>query len=196
MGGIIRGIPRTAALAAVLVISGCRIGDVGVTPVNDSRAFDLPGQELTIDSTSDLRLVPGHGRALRVSRRLTGMAAEEGNASWALDGSTLRLTAKCRGLVIECGSHYTVEVPANVAVSVRTEGAEVSADGLPNALTVRTGTGHIRAAKTSGTLRLSSGTGDVAVDESASSDVEVHSRQARHTLAFATAPRGGEHPRR
>jgi hypothetical protein len=178
-----------AAIAVALAISGCRLGDTGVPPINDSQTFDLPGHLLTVDSTSDLRLVPGGQRGLTVSREFTGMAAEEGNASWTLEGDTLKLTATCSGLVIECGSLYTVAVPAGVAVSVTAEGAEVTSDSLPNDLTVRTRTGHILATRNSGTLRLTTETGDVTVDECGSSDVEVHSQDADHTLAFRTAPR-------
>jgi hypothetical protein len=171
------------------MISGCRVGDIGVPPINDSQTFDLSGHLLTIESTSDLQLVPTGERGLTVSRRLTGMAAEEGNASWTLDGNTLKLTATCSGLVIECGSLHTVAVPADVTVSVKTEGAMVTTDGLPNELTVQTRTGRIRATQSTGTLRLTSETGDITVDDCGSSDVEVHSQDADHTLTFGTAPR-------
>ncbi|MFI6284572.1 hypothetical protein ACIBCM_07420 [Streptomyces sp. NPDC051018] len=180
-----------AALAAVLLTSGCGgVGDIGVDPVSDSRSFGISGPKLTIDTTGDVRVESGKGSRVKVSRELAGKAAEDGNASWELEGDTLRLTAECKGLVLNCGSHYTVEVPPGVtAVSVRTKGGEVAADSLPGALTVETKTGDIRVTKGSGELRLSSDTGRVSVSDSLSADVRVSSRDADHTLSFARAPR-------
>ncbi|MFE2292124.1 hypothetical protein [Streptomyces sp. NPDC059452] len=178
-----------AALAAALALSSCgSIGDLGVKPRNDSRTFGLKGSSLTVESGSDLRLETADGPDLTVDRNLTGQAAEDGNASWKLKGNTLELTAKCSGLVLNCGSEYTVKVPSGVAVTVVTTGADVVARGLADALTATTGTGAIRVERSSGTLRLSSGTGRIVVRDSSSAHVEVRSDNADHTLAFRKAP--------
>lgn len=178
------------ALAAVLALSSCgSVGDLDVEPRNDNRTFEFSGKRLTVDSGSNVRIEAGDGPDLAVSRKLTGMAAEEGNASWKLDGTTLRLTAKCNGLVLNCGSNYTVKVPSGIAVTVVTEGADVTAAGLTNELTVRTKSGKIKLAGGSGPLRLTSGTGRVTVSDSSASDVDVRSHDAAHFLSFRKAPR-------
>jgi hypothetical protein len=179
-----------AAVIAVFALSSCgSVGDLDVDPRDDSRKFEFSGERLTVDSGSNVRIEAGDGPDLTVSRKLTGMAAEEGNASWNLEGSTLRLTAKCSGLVLNCGSSYTVKVPSGTAVSVVTTGADVTAAGLADELTVRTKSGRIKASGGSGPLRLTSGTGRITVSDSNSPDVVVRSHDAAHFLSFRKAPR-------
>jgi len=179
-----------AALIAVLALSSCdSVGDLDVEPRNDSREFEFSGQRLTLDSESNVRIEAGDGPGLDVSRKLTGMAAKEGNASWELNGNTLRLTAKCTGVVLNCGSNYTVKVPSGIAVTVVTSGADVTAAGLTNELTVRTKSGKIKLAGGSGPLRLTSGTGRITVSDSSAQDVEVRSHDAAAFLTFRKAPR-------
>ncbi|MFE7482632.1 DUF4097 family beta strand repeat-containing protein [Streptomyces sp. NPDC057552] len=178
-----------AALAATLALSSCgSIGDLDVKPRSDSRTFGLTGKTLVVESGSNLRLEAADGPELTVDRDLTGQAAEDGNASWELSGDRLKLTAKCSGMVLNCSSEYTVKVPSGVAVTVVTTGADVLAEGLANALTATTGTGAIRVERSSGTLRLSSGTGRVVVRDAGSAHVDVRSDNADHTLSFSKAP--------
>ncbi|MDK1476998.1 hypothetical protein QNO07_27000 [Streptomyces sp. 549] len=177
-------------LAAVLSLSSCgAVGDLDAEPRSDSRRFDFSGERLIVDSGSNVRLVAGDGPGLAVSRKLTGQAAEKGNAAWKLAGDTLRLTARCTGMVLNCSSEYTVHVPAGVTLTVRTQGADVTAESLPHRLTVRTESGRIKLSEGSGDLRLRTRTGRVDVIGSRSADVRVRSHNADHSLTFSKPPR-------
>ncbi|MCW6008056.1 hypothetical protein K1W54_26450 [Micromonospora sp. CPCC 205371] len=174
-------------LVAVVVTAGC----TDVRAVNetrdDRREFSLTGDRLVIDSGgADLRLVAGTSKAVVVDRSLTGKATVGDNASWAMDGETLRLSVTCSGFVPDCGGRHIVRVPSGVAVTV-TSDAPVRAVGLDAALTATVIDSWLRVEEPAGALRL---TADLAVDVTGarSADVSATSRERSVALDFTVAP--------
>ena len=105
-------------LAATLAVTGC----TDVRAVNeardDRRAFPFTGERLVIDNHgADLRLVAGGEEAVEVERSLAGKATVDGNASWSLEGGTLRLRVKCSGFVPDCGGRHGCATPRSSEVS-------------------------------------------------------------------------------
>lgn len=174
-------------LLAVVAASGCADVRAVDETSEDRREFTLTGDRLVIDSGgADLRLVAGAGDAVAVERRLTGKATVDGNASWAMDGATLRLSVTCSGFVPDCGGRHVVHVPSGVAVAV-TSDAPVRAVGLDADLTATVTDAWLRVEEPAGALRL---TADLAVDVTGarSADVSATSRERGVALDFASAP--------
>ncbi|MEH1128948.1 hypothetical protein [Micromonospora sp. CPCC 206061] len=195
------------AIAAVMAAAGC----TDVRAVNetreDRRDFTFTGDRLVIDSAgTDLRLVAatsktgtsktgtsktgtstaGTGRAVEVERSLTGKATAGDNASWSMDGATLRLSVTCSGFVPDCGGRHIVHVPTGVAVTV-TSDSPVRAVGLGGALTATVTDAWLRVEDPSGALRLTAQL-NVDVTGARSTDVAATSSERNVTLAFAGAP--------
>jgi hypothetical protein len=106
------------SLAAVVAVAGC--ADIGAINEarDDWREFGLAGERLVIDSDgADLRLVAGAGAAIEVRRSLTGKATLDGNASWSMDGGTLRLRAE-----------YDVDVTGARTADVTATSTDMSVD--------------------------------------------------------------------
>lgn len=177
------------ALAAVLAGSAAcaDIGAINETR-DDRRAFPFTGARITIDSHSgELRLVAGKGGSVEVERSLTGKATLDGNASWSLDGGTLRLDVVCSGLVPDCGGQHVVHVPPGVAVKVTSDGGPVRAVGLAADLTAEVSDSWLRVENPSGTLRLQAEQ-NVDVTGARSADLSATSTERNVGLAFAGAP--------
>ncbi|WP_433389166.1 hypothetical protein [Micromonospora sp. KLBMP9576] len=154
---------------------------------DDRREFSLSGDRLVIDNDGvDLRLVAGAGAAVEVQRSLTGKATADDNASWALDGGTLRLTVTCSGLVPDCGGRHVVHVPAGVAVEV-TSDAPVRAVGLDVDFSATVTDAWLRVEDPTGPLRLHAEEG-VEVTGARSATVSATSTGRGVDLGFTSAP--------
>jgi hypothetical protein len=174
-------------VAIVALAAGC----ADVRAVNetreDRREFSLTGDRLVIESAgADLRLVDGRGETVEVERSLTGKATVGDNASWSMDGRTLRLGITCSGFVPDCGGRHIVRVPSGVAVTV-TSDAPVRAVGLGGALTATVTGAWLRVEDPSGALRLTAQF-NVDVTGARSTDVAATSSERDVTLDFAGAP--------
>lgn len=174
-------------LAATLAVAGC----TDVRAVNESRddqrAFPFTGERLVIDNHgADLRLVAGGADAVEVERSLTGKATVDGNASWSLEGGTLRLRVECSGFVPDCGGRHLVRVPAALAVEVTSDSA-VRAVGLGGDLTATVAGSWLRVEEPTGRLRLRAES-TVEVTGARSADVTARSTGLDVSLAFAGPP--------
>ncbi|MFF0741723.1 DUF4097 family beta strand repeat-containing protein [Streptomyces sp. NPDC004111] len=185
---------RSVVLAAVctlsLALTGCGAGnDLSADPVNDAKDFPFQGERLTVETDKDLVLLPAEGSTLRVSRKLAGQAAKEGNASWDLKGSTLSLAGKCSGLVLNCKAEYTVYVPKGTAVTVQGKGsAGVAAKGLDGALDLNLGRGTADVENASAPLKIRTDSGRINAGGLTSPSVDVGNDNGSIELAFAKAP--------
>ncbi|MGW6735169.1 DUF4097 family beta strand repeat-containing protein [Streptomyces sp. NPDC055013] len=173
--------------AALAYLGTGAMDDLDASPRDDRRRFDFTGRRLSVvvGGAGELRLERGRGDGLVVARELAGAAAK--NANWALDGTTLRLSAECPGIVINCRGTYVVRVPGGVDVSVTSRGS-VAVVGLRCALRISTGTGDVRVERTSGMLRLRSGSGRIQLEDVESAYVDARTRRAPLALAFARPP--------
>lgn len=175
--------------AALAYLGTGAMDDLDASPRDDQRRFDFTGPRLTVvvGGDGELRLERGRGDGLVVARELAGAAAKQGNAHWALDRDTLRLSAECPGIVINCRGEYVVRVPSGVDVSVTSRGS-VMVVGLRCALRISTESGDVRLERTSGTLRLRSDSGRIELVDAGSADVDARTRRAPLSLAFARPP--------
>lgn len=185
-----------ACAAAVLTVmalagpAGCKSSSGGATS-QDSRDFTFSGGTLAIDAReSSLTLVPGSEGKVSVRRRLEGSAAADGNASWSLQDGTLRLRAKCSGVVLECKSEHTVRVPKNVALKIDASGSAVRVEGLTGDVNaVLRNDGSLRVIGPKGTLRLRNHGGQIVVQDATSKDVRADtSADGTIRLGFSAAP--------
>ncbi|MFJ6139192.1 DUF4097 family beta strand repeat-containing protein [Kitasatospora sp. NPDC092286] len=176
------------ALAAAL--TGCGVtDDLAAQPRSDSQDFAVHGDQFTVETDQDVTLLPADGKAVRVDRHLTGRAAQDGNATWVLDGTTLRLSATCSGVALNCQADHTVHVPRNMAVTVRGTGpAGVTAKGIDGRLDVTTGQGGVDIDTASGPLRVRTRSGHITANGLTSPEVDAANDHGSVKLAFRTTP--------
>ncbi|MGW6769051.1 hypothetical protein ACWGBX_01340 [Streptomyces sp. NPDC055037] len=180
------------AFAAVALVPTYALDDLDTDPRSGEREFDFAGPRLAVivSSGSQVGLEPGRGTVLTVVRHLTGTAAKDGHAEWRLEGDTLRLSAKCSGVMINCSGRFVVRVPPGVDTSVdAASDIDVTAKGMRHALRITTRRGDIRLEGTAGALWLSSRSGRIDVLDAASPTVDARNQNAPITLGFAVAPR-------
>ncbi|MGW1075537.1 DUF4097 family beta strand repeat-containing protein [Streptomyces sp. NPDC002537] len=191
---------RTARLS--LVVGGVLLAGAGLAGCGganadeadpESRAFALSGQELTVDSdNSELELVPADGKDVKdvkVTRRFSGWTlGGSSKASWEMDGHTLKLRQHCSGLVSNCESKHTIEVPRGVKVTVKDGNGSIRARGFDQDLTLTSHNGAVRVTDSSGALDLSSSNGDVTATGSASPRVRAHSSNGGVRVALTRVP--------
>ncbi|MCX4387379.1 hypothetical protein OG777_10585 [Micromonospora peucetia] len=175
------------SIAALMAVAGC----ADIRAINETRddrqEFSLSGDRLVIDNDgADLRLVAGAGAAIEVQRSLTGKATVDDNASWSMDGGTLRLKVKCSGLVPDCGGRHIVHVPAGVVVEVNSD-APVRAVGLDADFSATVTDAWLRVEESTGALRLHAEEG-VDVTGARSANVTVTSTGRSVNLGFASPP--------
>jgi hypothetical protein len=179
------------AATALLGVSGCKPVDGGGSPTTDSRTFAFAGSRLTIETReSGLRVETGTGKEVEVERSLSGKAGSGGNASWSMEGSTLKLSVNCSGVNVNCSADNVVRVPAGIAVEVKSFGSPVSVVGLAADLTANVADdGSLKVQDPAGALRLSSQGSNITVTGARSTDVTADaSADGNVDLGFVTAP--------
>ncbi|MFJ1703188.1 DUF4097 family beta strand repeat-containing protein [Kitasatospora sp. NPDC088346] len=151
-----------AAITAVVVLgmSGCFLDqdehrDVAYSVTEPVRVLVIEGR------TGDIRVVGG-GDGVRVTEHLS-YRDQEPEATHTVADGTLTLGYRCPQ--DGCGVGYEVRVPAGTEVRVATSTGGVRLSGLTAAVDAATSTGSIEADGLAGAaVRLTTGTGDVAVD--------------------------------
>jgi hypothetical protein len=181
----------TAVGACVLLtcLTGC---DSNAQTFQDDRRFPFGGRSLTIDAhETKLTVLNGSGGEIEVERELRGTAAKDGNASWSLEGETLRLRVDRTGIVLTCESEHRVRVPKGIAVTISGTGTDTRLEGLTGDITATLShDSALRVVGPAGRLRLRNGGGDITVTEARSSDVRAEtSADGTINLTFAAAPR-------
>lgn len=187
---VLRKTSAGVLLVATTLLAGLTGCDAGPAKT-ESRSFPFSGTLLVIDTReTELRIANGDGADIEVERSLEGDAGDDGDATWALDGDTLKLSVNCSGLVLECASEHTVKVPKGVAIELKSSGSPVRIDALAGDLTATlTNDGSLRASNPAGKLRLKSGGGDIVVTGARSRDVTASTTaDANIKLGFAVAP--------
>ncbi|MEX3100135.1 DUF4097 family beta strand repeat-containing protein [Streptomyces niveiscabiei] len=168
------GTTRLVLSGAVLVaVFATACSDASEDTAPESRAFDLKGSTLTIDSgDTALEIVAAEGNRagrVEVTRWFDGSVTvgKDPKLTWSMsqDGR-LKLRMKCSGLVADCSSRHRVEIPRGVAVKVVSSDGSVKVSGVRDALSVKAGDGSVRITDTSGPLDLDTNDGSVRADVS------------------------------
>ncbi|NLT06441.1 MAG: DUF4097 domain-containing protein [Solirubrobacterales bacterium] len=142
-----------------------------VTAYRDVERIDLR------HAHGNVTLVGSDGPEVRVEvdSRHGFLAGHERTA--AVAAGELRLRGACDFLTFgTCEDHYRIEVPAGVAVTVRTSAGEATAVGLRGDLELRSSAGPVRARDVRGdTVVLRSGAGPVSADRVRAERLELRS---------------------
>lgn len=136
-----------AALAVLPLLAGCgTLGKIGVTHNPPATVFTVSARVTTvvINGGSGSIDVTGSSRStVSVSQRAF-YSDKSPNATHVLRGTTLTLSYTCPTELV-CGVSYTVQVPADVAVSVSTGAGAVTLTAISGAVTARAAAGLITA---------------------------------------------------
>ncbi|MFI6942980.1 DUF4097 family beta strand repeat-containing protein [Streptomyces sp. NPDC050418] len=156
------------------------------------RGFALQGRELTVDSEdSALDVVVGDGDEVRVTRWFDGstVVGSEPKVSWEMvDGKRLVLRTDCDGVIASCETKHRIEVPRNVAVSIRSQDGRVDASGFKTAMKVRSEDGKVVVRGASGALDLESRDGALEVVGGTSRDIRAQAQDGRVRLTLGAVP--------
>ncbi|MEU9885455.1 hypothetical protein [Sphaerisporangium sp. NPDC051011] len=192
---VIRTCAAAAGAIAVLAsLIGCRAA--GGTANSDGgsgdrRDFAFSGNALTIDvHDTSLTVVDGSSGGVNVERSLEGAAGNNGNATWSLDGGTLKLHVQCSGIVVSCDSRHTVRVPAGTALTVTGSGTTVRLKSLKGDTTATLSDCTLNIADPDGKLHLRNDGGHIKITGAKSPEVEARTlSDGNVNLTFAAAPR-------
>jgi len=196
---------RIGAVITGLLIIGAALNLFSLTAGRDTvtshYAFPSATSVLVLDTESaDVRVVAGDTGRLTVDRHAS-TAHGHALAAPHLSGSTLRLPSDCYGsalgLLIFCSVSYTVHVPADLDLTVRTGSGEIDVEAITAAgLVVKAGSGDLtltdvtaqRASATTGSGEVSA-TGLLCpqtVVDTGSGDVDLEFGQAPGSLTAST----------
>ncbi|MFF9543203.1 DUF4097 family beta strand repeat-containing protein [Streptomyces albidoflavus] len=180
------------AVALVLLTTGCAqdaSADGGAEP--EHKSFALTGRTLTVDSDdSRIELVPGDGEEVRVTRWFSGrvLLGSTPRAEWTVEGDALTLRVSCAGLLAHCDARHRIEVPADTAVTLRTQDGAVTAKGFSTPLTLHGSDAPLTVEDVSGPLDLRSTDGAITTRSVSSSRVRARTEDGSLVLALVRAP--------
>lgn len=166
-GGVrprLRAVAVAGAVVAVVALAGGCGGRAQDDEHPDHRTFELHGKTLTIDSNdSALELVPVDGDKVQVTRWFTARVTlgDDPTTTWSWQDDQLTLRVHCSGLVTSCSAKHRVEVPRDVAVTVRNQDGSVTASGFRTALRLHSDDGSLHVENASGPLELTSKDGSI-----------------------------------
>ncbi|MEV4443050.1 DUF4097 family beta strand repeat-containing protein [Streptomyces sp. NPDC049577] len=180
----------SGALVAGVALAGCGASAEDAAP--EKRTFAISGRQLTVDTdNSAVELVQGadEGRQIKVTRWFDGWAlGGTAGVSWAMDGDTLKLRLKCKGLSVGCEAKHRIEVPRGVAVTVEDGNGAVTARGFDADLKLVSDNGALSVRDAKGRLELRTSNGDVTADGIGSRQVSAKADNGGIRLAFAGVP--------
>ncbi|WP_344032421.1 DUF4097 family beta strand repeat-containing protein [Streptomyces luteireticuli] len=186
---------RLTLLVGGIAVIGAALAGCGQPDLDEAepetRTFALGGRTLTVDNdNSQLELVPGSGKGVRVTRWFDGWSVGGSTrTSWEMDGGTLRLRQECGGISKHCESKHRIVVPAGVTVIVEDRNGGVTSRGIKGDLKFRSRNGTIEVHGADGRLDLSTENGDIrAVDGIDSRRVSVRSDSGDVTVAPRRTP--------
>lgn len=164
------------AVCAAFALTGCGVSiDLGgdVTERTESEVVDADGiARLRVETGNGRITVSGDdGDEITVTARLR--ESDQGDADWLLreDDDVLVVEGDCDGgWFDECSVGFEIELPAELAVELRTDNGRIDVDGLAGALDAQTDNGAI--------------SGDVLTSRTARVDTD----NGRVTLVFAATP--------
>ena len=157
-----------AILIALIGTAGVVVaGLVTFFPVEDMSTFEQAGPIRTVEVDVDVgtvEVVAADGHAARVVRTRRDLQGAP-SVRQAMVHGVFRQEAECRRFVaVGCTVDHRVEVPAGVAVKVRSERGSVSVTGVSGMVEVDAGAGNVRLTGTRGPVRVDASGGRVDGD--------------------------------
>jgi hypothetical protein len=182
------GVPITIAM-----IGWTGLGFVaGVGQASYSVSDNIPMRaghiSLNVDS-GDITVRPGGRVGLG---RLTGTvhySLIRPRLSWNPTAGGVTANLSCRVLIGNCGLDATLEAPAQTAVSLSSDGGNLSAYGMTGTVTLSSGGGDLTVTGLPGDLRLATDGGNINGTALSGQDVRAQSSGGDITLTFTRPPR-------
>ena len=147
----------------------------------------LPGpiQALEIDvETGRVQIRPGLANEAKVDRTRRYLLGAPEAQETVVDGM-LRVQAACESRTLGCSVDYVVEVPAAVAVRVRTDSGPVEVVDMGGMVEVETGAGGIRLTGTEGPVRAFTSTGNIDGDDLVAGFLDASTDAGRIRVSLA-----------
>ncbi|GAA2276243.1 lipoprotein [Streptomyces ruber] len=211
MGRSVRGRAMAVGGVVALLVAGVAAcgADAGDDGDPEQRSFPLRGRVLTVDSDDyALELVPADVDEVRVTRWFQDsvVVGKDPRLSWEMKDDRLRLRVRCSGFIADCSARHRVEVPRDVAVTVKGDDGSVTAKGFTEALsigtddadvrvsgsggplTVRTKDGSVRVSDVRGALEVYSEDGSVRAERVGSRSVKAGTEDGAVRLSLAAVP--------
>ncbi|MEU7042614.1 DUF4097 family beta strand repeat-containing protein [Streptomyces varsoviensis] len=191
---------RTSFVAAAVLVAGVAVAGCGGGDASDAepeyKSFAVKGKELTVDSdNSEVEVVTADkkgakdGKEVKVTRWFKGKSiGGSAKADWQVNGDTLKLRVHCSGISATCSAKHKVEVPAGVAVTVKSDNGPVRADGIAAALHLTAHSGAITVRDPGGPLDISTTNGAVKATGVTSSQVKTETSNGPVHLALTRVP--------
>ncbi len=194
-------LPLTAARVAALAIGvpACLalIANTGYTLVSHIGRGTIP-VSYAFPAGAGLVSVSLNGGNVALRQVGGDQASLAGTGSYSLirpriterhSGDTASLTYGCSVLFGNCSLNASVKVPAGTAVSVHTDGGDVSDEGTTGRVVLSTGGGNVTAARATGDLTLSTDGGDIMATGVASADVTADTGGGNIEIVFTRVPK-------
>ena len=106
-----------------------------------------------------LREAPGSSTALLTGTVQYGLIRPGISESVTPTGANVNMT--CDGINTDCGMSGTLDVPAQTAVTVWSNGGDITASGFTSGMTLSAAGGNVNATNLAGNLQLDTGGGDL-----------------------------------
>lgn len=153
------------AAGAVLLIAASGCGVAGGATVHEQRSFDVPADDVVIEAENgDMSIVTGDSDKIEVDRWVD----ENADATWTMDGSTLRLEVDGGFLSFGEGARYEVTVPEELAVRVNGTNGDLDVSGLRSGLVAESENGDVTAEDIDGgPVELRTTNGEIRLDQRA-----------------------------
>lgn len=157
---------------------------------HDSRRFPVQGAHLVIDlgGGGDLTLSTGQPGLVQVNSDLTWSVSKP-KLAWSYDAGVLDLrTEDFPSLFGHFSDSFSVLVPPDMPVVVRSGSGDITAVDLAGDLKLDTSSGTVTVYNPAGRLDLSNSSGDVVVSGASSSVVNAGTSSGDVRLSFEAAP--------
>ena len=130
-----------------------------------SYVIPVPGNRVAVNITSGdvtLRQAPG-----RITARLTGtvqygLIRPDIGESVTPTGADIDMS--CTGINTDCGMSGTLDVPGGTAVTLWSNGGNITASGFSSGMTLSAGGGDVNVTNLAGALQLDTGGGDLTAN--------------------------------
>ncbi|MEV0278996.1 DUF4097 family beta strand repeat-containing protein [Streptomyces sp. NPDC050610] len=188
-----RAAARTSLVAVGVLVAGVAVAGCGADAADaepEYKSFSLSGRALTVDSdNSEVEVVTTGAKDVKVTRWFEGKSiGGSAKAEWEVHGDTLKLRIHCSGISTTCSAKHKVEVPAGIAVTVKSDNGPVRAEGIKTPLHVTAESGPVTVRDAAGPLDVSTTNGSVKATGITSSQVRTETSNGPVHLTLARVP--------
>jgi hypothetical protein len=152
----------------------------------DFDAAGLTAVDVAVENGS-VEIVGGDGDEVRLVAEISHGLRRTGHRA-EVEGSTLVVRSSCPVLSTWCSVDYRLEVPADLAVTARSDNGRLAIRDVDGPVAVDSDNGSIELTRLSGSVTGSTDNGSLVASGLRSGNVTADSDNGRVSLAFAAAP--------